>query len=228
VLSVATAVTLGCNRAEPVEDSAPAAASAEQQREKDVEQLERRFEEIERDWNQTVAAVSNGLEPAAAELRDDLQEDVARLRDEIEQLRTTTAKNWWERQERELERAAEEVERDVRRVARDWRALSPEAAVGTVGTDATWEARRDRLVARLERRIEAMAAALEDTSRQEDREDRKARVDQTRARLQQMKDDTDRLRTASDDDWWQVTKQRIDTSLDRIAAELRQLKKDLG
>jgi hypothetical protein len=43
-----------------------------------------------------------------------------------------------------------------------------------------------------------------------------------------MRDDTDRMRTASDNDWWQVTKQRIDTSLDRIAAELRQLKKDLG
>jgi hypothetical protein len=43
-----------------------------------------------------------------------------------------------------------------------------------------------------------------------------------------MKDDTDRLRTASDEDWWQVTKRRIEASLDRIATELRQLKNDMG
>jgi hypothetical protein len=72
-VSVATAVTLGCSRAEPVEDSAPAAASAGQQRQQDVEQLEQRFEEIERDWNHTVATASNRLEPAAAELNEDLQ-----------------------------------------------------------------------------------------------------------------------------------------------------------
>jgi hypothetical protein len=116
------------------------------------------------------------------------------------------------------------VERDVSRAVRDWRAAAPQAEVATGGTENEWEARRDRLVGRLEERIDAMEMALEDALSGQDKE----QVDDTRARVEQMKRDADRLRTVSEDDWWEVTKERVSDALERMAAEMRRLKDDLG
>lgn len=226
ILALTTALfTFACNRPDTAGDVArqEAAAGADpqqqqqrQQQQDEAARLERQLAELEREWQQTQAKVSGRTEAATAELKAEIQEDLTNARDAIGDLRTTTAQNWWERHERVMEQTADEVEQDVRRFARRW---TPGEAreVGTAGTTTSWEARRDQLVARMEARIDAMEKALEDVDL---RGAQQAEVDDTRARVRKMKEDTDRLRNASATDWWDITKQRVTDYLERVEASI--------
>ena len=48
-------------------------------------------------------------------------------------------------------------------------------------------------------------------------------VDDTRARLKKLSGDIDRLRSASADDWWDVTKSRVTEYVDRVEASIKRL-----
>ena len=85
--------------------------------------------------------------------------------------------------------------------------------------------RRDRLIARMQARIEALEAALRDVNvRNADQAD----VEDTRTRVQQLREDTDRLRDASEPEWWDVTKQRVEMYIERIDAAIDRLTNDRG
>lgn len=226
LLSVAALGTSACNRPaeQPTAEAEPSAADRqrEQQRE-EATRLDQRLDELERDWNAAQAELKEDADAATTAVKAEIQEDLKNARQAIDELETTNAANWWERHERVIERTAEDVEQDVRRFARRW--TPPAAEVGTTGADSAWEARRDQLVQRLDARVEAMERALEDIDLRGAQE---SEVEDTRARVKKMKEDADELRRASEDDWWEITRSRVQEYIDRLDASIDRVRQDAG
>ena len=55
------------------------------------------------------------------------------------------------------------------------------------------------------------------------REAKQLEVENARARVEQMKEDTERLRRASEAEWWDVTKERVNAYLNRLDAAIDRL-----
>jgi hypothetical protein len=225
IVALAAALTASaCNRPEPAEEVRDEAADARQRQQDEAAQLETRIADLDREWSEMQAKIASKTGQATTALKAEVQEDLANVREAVADLRTTNAENWWERHERTLERTAEDVEQDVRRFARRW--TEPELDVeGTVGTAETWEARRERFVRRMEARIESMETALKDIDLKGAQE---TEVEDTRARVRKMREDTDRLRNASENDWWEITKARVSEYIDRVDRSIDRLDDDQG
>jgi hypothetical protein len=223
-LLVAAALgTSACNRPaeEPTQQSAVDRQRQEQQEE--ATRLDQRLTELERDWTSVQGQLKSDADAATTAVKAEIQEDLKNARGAVDELKSTTEANWWQRHERVVERTADEVEEDVRRFARRW--TPPAAAVGTTGADSAWEARRDQLVKRMDARIEAMERALEDIDLRGAQE---REVEDTRARVKKMKEDADRLRNASEDDWWDITKKRVNEYVDRLDASIDRVRENVG
>jgi hypothetical protein len=220
-LVATTVAAAACNRPnQDVDDARTNAEPAADTRAQDAEDLDRRLAELERKWQDVQTRVSNEAAAATATARARIEDDLMMAREALGELRTTTAENWLERQERQLERMAERVEQDVRTVARNWTPSRDTDEVGTTGDQSDWAQRRDALVARTERRVREMETALAELDpRDADQPD----VESTRARVQHMKEDTDRLRRASDAEWWDLTKERLNAYLERLDAAIDRL-----
>lgn len=215
---VVSAMAAGCGRTEPTAENAPReAAETGPATDQEVAEFENRLDALERDWNAAQERLGDQAASTAAAARRTIDEELRELRASIDELRTTTAQNWWDRQERQLERTAERVQQDVRRVARSWTPAEASDEVATSGETSDWRARRDALVSGLERRIRDMEEALEGL------DPRDPGVEQARERVQHMKDDAERVRGASEDGWWEITKARIRVSLDRVDAAIDRL-----
>jgi hypothetical protein len=215
----------GCNRPDTAENRPDPTADETQARQNDTTELESRLAAVEREWEEAQAALSQQAETASAEVRTRVEDDLTQAKEAIADLRTTTAENWWERQEQQLERAAEEVEQDVRRYVQNWKAPDSTSETGTAGETSDWSARRDELVARMETRIEALDTALRNVG---SRDANQAEVEDTRTRVRQLREDSDRLRDASEPEWWDVTKQRVEAYIERIDAAIDRLTDDRG
>ena len=48
-------------------------------------------------------------------------------------------------------------------------------------------------------------------------------MEDTRARVNKLKDDVDRLRNASADDWWEISAKRVSEYIDRVEDSIRRL-----
>jgi t-SNARE complex subunit (syntaxin) len=224
IVALAAALTAsGCNRPQPADETPArdAAAEARQRQQDDVAQLEKKVADLDREWNEMQAKVVEKKSAATAALQSEVKEDLTNAREAVGDLKTTTAENWWQRHEERLERTADDVEQDVRRYARRWTAPKLEAE-GTSG-DNSWEARRERFARRLEARIEAMEDALKDVDLKGAPE---TEVEDTRARLKKMREDTDRLHNASEDDWWDITKARVNDYIERVDRSINRLDDD--
>ena len=210
-----------CNRPnQDVDDARSTAEPAADTRAQDADELDRRLAELERKWEDVKTRVSNEAAAATATARARIEDDLMMAREALGELRTTTADNWLERQERQLERMAERVEQEVRTFARNWTPSPDTDEVGTSGDQTDWAQRRDALVARMEQRIREMEQALADIGPGDGNE---ADVEDTRARVEHMKEDTERLRRASEAEWWDVTKARLSAYLDRLDAAIDRL-----
>ena len=228
VLGLSAGLTVAaCNR--PTTEEQPArqdAAADDRDRQQDeVAQLERRAADLEREWNEMEARVSRDTAAATTALKAEVKEDLTNVREAIADLRTTTPQNWWERHERVMEQNVEDIEADVKRFARRWNEPEATAEVGTTGEATTWEARRDRLVTRLQNRIDAMEEALKDVDLKGAEE---TEVEDTRARVLKLKTDAERLRTASEEDWWELTKDRVNEYIERVDRSIKRLDDDRG
>ena len=228
-LVLALGVTGACNRtasesAEPgVRDEPGAVADVERERTDAVAQLRDRVSELEREYSEAAGEVASGEKTATAGLRQELKEDVAAVREAVDDLSTTTPENWWDRHEQALNRTIEDVETDVRRLAGNLPAPKPEAATGTTGERVDSEAftsRRDAFVTRLRARVEAMERALDDVKAKDARE---TEVEDTRARVRKMREDLDRLNSATADDWWDLSKERVTEYIDRVEGSIDRL-----
>jgi hypothetical protein len=208
----------GCNRGGTNEEPSAPAADDAQVRQTETMELENRLDAVEREWQEAQAALSKQTAAATAALKTRIQEDLVAAREAIVDLRTTTAGNWWERQERQLERAAADLEADVRRHARNLKDAT--APTRPAADTSDWRARRDALLARVEERVDAFEAALRDAG---DRDAGPKEVEDTEVRVKRLREDADRLRDASENDWWDVTKQHVSAAIERIDAAIDRL-----
>lgn len=232
ITTVAVAAALGasaCNRQQTTDESVVQDTGAEdrqrQQQQDEAVQLEQRASELEREWNELETRLANETAEATTAVKAEVKEDVANVREAVAELRTTNPENWWERHERVVERTLEDVEQDVKRYARNWNPPEVADEVGTSGANDTWEARRDRLVNRIERRVEAMEDALENV---EVRGAQETEVEDTRARVRKLREDGTRLRNASEEDWWEITKERVTEYIDRVDRSIDRLGNERG
>src|SRR5688572_11627236 len=125
--------------------------AAELQRERDeaIAALETRVAEMEREYAEAKQKVVSGTRSATAGLREELNEDVTNVRQAVNDLRSTTADNWWDRHEAALKRTTDDIEADVRRLAGKIPAVKPQDAVSTTGDTASaapFTSRRDAFV----------------------------------------------------------------------------------
>ena len=231
---VLTLVAGACSRdvdesREPATRAEPnRAAELQQKRNDDISQLDKRVLEIERDYTKANQKVVSGERTATAGLREELKEDVTNVKNAVGDLRTTTPENWWDRHERAMKRTADDVEADVQRLAGTTTPKQPPATSNTTGEAVSTEpftSRRDHFVNELRARVDAMERALDDVKVHGTAE---TEVQDVRARVKKLGDDVDRLRSASADDWWDVTKARVSEYVDRVERSIKRLDDNKG
>lgn len=233
---VALAVTLGagaCNRqandrretTTRTETAPPVDRAAEQQRQRqeEIARLDSRVAEVERKYTEKESKVQSGRRTATAGLQDEVKEDVTNVKQAVNDLRTTTPENWWDRHEQVMKRNVDDIEADVRRLAGKVEPARPQGTSGTTAegvSTAPFESRRDRLVAELRARADAMEHALDNVKAKGARQ---TEIDDTKARVKKLRDDADRLASASANDWWDISKARVTEYVDRVQASVDRL-----
>ena len=127
-----------------------------------------------------------------------------------------------------MKRTASDIEADVSRLAGKVTPapLPPRTdAAGDNIDNAPFTSRRDRFVADLRARVDAMSRALENVKARGPQE---TELEDTRARVNKLGDDIDRLRSAEADDWWDVTRVRVSEYVDRVEASVNRLDDNKG
>ena len=85
---------------------------------------------------------------------------------------------------------------------------------------APFTSRRDALITEMKGRVNTFRNALDRVKADGPRE---TEVKDARARVDKLAADLDTLATASPDDWWDVTKHRVEDYLERVEASVRRL-----
>jgi outer membrane murein-binding lipoprotein Lpp len=229
---VAPALVFGaCNRqpesTEPGvrDESAKTDATAERQQERneDISQLDKRVAELEREYTEAKNEVIADKKTPTAGLREELKEDVSQVKQAVNDLKTTTPDNWWSRHEEAIRRTADDIEADVARLAGKVKPAPPSTTQevhGETVSTAPFTSQRDEFVARMRTRVDAMKQSLDNVKASGPRE---TEVEDVRARINKLGDDVDRLKSASPDDWWDVTKARVTEYVDRIEGSVNRL-----
>jgi hypothetical protein len=198
-------------------------AELQRERNEEISRLERRVSDIEQDYAQANQKVVSGDRTATGGLREELKEDVTNVKSAVNDLRTTTPENWWDRHEAAMKQTANDIETDVSRLAGKVTPTPPQATSRTTGENVSTEpftSRRDKFVADVRARVDAMQQALDKVKARGAQE---TEIEDTRARVKKLGDDVDRLRSASADDWWDVTKARVSEYVDRVEASVKRL-----
>jgi hypothetical protein len=204
-----------------VSEVADAAAEAQRQRAAEVARLNDRMAEIEREYAAKNEQLAAGKKTATAGLREEVKEDVANVKQAVADLGTTTADNWWDREEGAMRTAFDDVGADIKRLAGTVAEPAP-VATDTPAT-APFTSRRDAFVTEMKGRVNQFRKALDPLKAKGPRE---TEINDTRARVDKLAEDLDKLATASADDWWDVTKDRVESYLSRVEASVRRLDND--
>jgi len=228
ILTVASAlVGAACNRPAPAEERAEVAAEAAddgavKERIDDVAELDKRVVDLDHKWTEMQAEVKEEQAAPTAALRQEVREDVANVKEAIAGLKTTTPENWWERHQQATERTLGDIDADVQRFAKGTPPPAAPAPTQPVGT-AGFEAQRDAWVASARTRLDAMEKRLEGVKADGALE---TELQDTRARIDKLQDDLDRLRTVSADEWWDVSRARVREYIDRVERSIGRLDND--
>lgn len=204
-------------------NTADQAANNQQQRAEDISRLDKRVAEIEREYSEANEKVAADNKTPTAGLREELKEDVNNVKQAVSELRTTTPENWWSRHEQAIRRTADDIEADVARLAGQVKPVAPprtEDANGERVSTAPFTSQRDEFVAAMRSRVDAMKQALDKVKADGPKE---TEVEDVRARINKLGEDVDRLKSASPDDWWDVTKARVTEYVDRIDRSVNRL-----
>jgi archaellum component FlaC len=227
---LAPALLIGCNRNEPRETtaqepaaSADAAANTQRERNDEIARLDQRVADIEREYNEASQEAAREKKTPTPELREELKEDVTNVKRAVSDLRTTTPDNWWTRHEQAIRQTADDIEADVSRLAGKVNAPPRTTTIEADGERVSTEpftSRRDAFVSSMRSRVESMDQTLDKTDASGAR---KTEVEDVRARVKKLGDDLDRLRSASADEWWDVTRTRVSEYVDRIEGTIKRL-----
>ena len=211
--------TIGEDRA----GSADRSAELQRERNDEIAKLNMRVTDIEREYGEKNQKVESGDRTATAGLREELKEDVANIKKAVNDLGSTTPETWWDRHEDAIRDTADDVEADVARLAGKVTPDKPADTTNRTGEPVSTEpftSRRDKFVAALRTRVDAMNEALDRVKAKGAQE---TEVEDVRARVKKLGDDLDRLRSASADDWWDVTKTRVTEYVDRVEQSVDRL-----
>jgi len=180
--------------------------------------MNERIAALEREYQERSANRSTGT-TGAANVRGEVKSDLDDMKQAVKNLQTTTAENWWSRHEMALRTALDDVESDVRRFA-GARALPAPKKDRRVADDSgqlvsaePFMSSRDKFVADVRSRLDAMGKAL-DSVKVSGR--RKTELDDLHARVNKMGEDIDRLKSASPEDWWDLSKSRVEDYIARV------------
>lgn len=224
----AALIAVACGSPEPArepvrEESAAATAAAELQRKHNEEaaQLEKRAADLERRWTEMLGRVKEKSATPTAGLRTEVQEDIDSVRQAVADLKTTTVDNWWERHERAMERTAGDIEEDVRRFAKT-KQPAP-AQPETMANAGPFESRRDQFVSRMRARVDSMEEQLKNVRARAAVE---TELEDTKARVNKLKEDVGRLERASADDWWDISSKRVSEYIERVERSVERLDND--
>jgi len=204
-------------------NTADEAAKRQQERADDISQLDKRVAEIESEYAKASEKVVADKKTPTPGLREELKEDVNNVKQAVNDLKTTTPDNWWNRHEEAMRRSADDIEADVARLAGQVKPAAPrktEDADGELVSTAPFTSQRDEFVAAMRARVDAMKDALGKVKASGPKE---TEVEDVRARINKLGDDVDRLKSASPDDWWDVTKARVTEYVDRIDRSVNRL-----
>jgi outer membrane murein-binding lipoprotein Lpp len=80
-------------------------------------------------------------------------------------------------------------------------------------------------VSELRAKVDAMEQALDGVKARGTKE---TEIEDVRARVKKLGDDVDKLRSASADDWWDVTKTRVSEYVDRVEQSVKRLDDNKG
>src|SRR5262245_58717312 len=199
------------------------AVKRQQERADDISQLDKRVADIEREYTEANNKVAADKKTPTAGLREEVKEDVSNVRQAVSDLKTTTPENWWGRHEAAMRRTADDVEADVARLAGQVKPAAPkttENANGETVSTAPFTSQRDEFVAAMRTRVDAMKQALDNVKASGPKQ---TEVDDVRARVSKLSDDVDRLKSASADDWWDVSKARVTEYVDRVDKSVNRL-----
>jgi len=198
---------------------ADAAAAAEKARNDEIARLNDRVARLERDFTDKAAVLAAGKRIATSSLREEVQEDVNNVKQAVANLSTTTADNWWEREEAAMRATIDDVGADVKRIGGRVSEPAP-AAPGQTAASAPFTSRRDSFVAEMKGRIDAMDHALDKVKAKGARE---TELNDTRDRVKKIAADLDHLAGAAADDWWTVARDRVRDYIDRVEASVKRL-----
>ena len=204
------------------EKVADEAAAIEKERRDDVANFTERVTQLERDYADKSAVLASGKRGATASLREEVQEDVNNVKQAVANLGTTTAENWWTREEDAMRATLDDVTADVKRFGARVAKAAP-AAPGETSATAPFTSRRDSFVAEMQGRVDALDRALEKVTAKGARE---TELNDTRDRVKKIAADLDRLAAATADDWWDVSRDRVREYLDRVETSIKRLDDD--
>lgn len=216
--------SIACNRTETATEQVQEQATDQfQERIQDQAELEKRVADLDLRWNEMQAKVVDKNRQPTAALHDEVAEDVAAARMAVANLKTTTPDNWWERQEEATTRTLDDIEADVKRF--NTRIVSAEvpAANTPVGTTSSFDQQRAQFIDRARARADAFEAALKDVKRDGRLE---TELEDTRARIDKLQDDLDRLRTVDANAWWETSEKRVGEYIDRVEESIGRLDND--
>jgi hypothetical protein len=201
------------------------AAQLQKQRDEELSKIDDRVAKLERDADEQRATRPSGTSGTTV-VRDEVKTDLADVKKAAANLRTTTAENWWERHESALEMAFGDVEADVRRFAGTRMLPTPPKAPratdasGEPVSTAPFTSSRDKFVADMRARLKAMNMALDGVKASGAR---KTSLDDMHARVDKLGEDIDRLASASAEDWWDLSKARVNDYIDRVEKSVARL-----
>jgi len=92
------------------------AAAVEKERNDEIARLNDRVTQLERDFADKTAVLAAGKRTATSALREEVQEDVNGVKQAVANLGTTTADNWWEREENAVRATLDDVAADVKHI----------------------------------------------------------------------------------------------------------------
>ena len=188
------------------------AAAVEKERNDEIANLNDRVARLERDYAEKSAVLAAGKRTATSSLREEVQEDVNNVKQAVANLSTTTADNWWEREEAAMRATIDDVAADVKHIGA--RIAEP------VPATPPFTSRRDAFVAEMKGRVDAMSRALDKVKAKGARE---TELNDTKARVKKIGDDLDRLARSSADDWWTVARDRVRDYIDRVESSVKRL-----
>ena len=87
--------------------TADEAAKGQQERADDISRLDKRVAEIEREYQKANEKVVADKKTPTEGLKAELKEDVINVKEAVNDLRTTTPENWWNRHEEAMRRTAD-------------------------------------------------------------------------------------------------------------------------